>query len=87
MLFCVPFKFVLPFVTFALPLIPAIIMYALVDWLGEGKSSILKLTAVKTPRKEICHYHVGEVVTAQCQGFRGQYEAKIIAINGKKYLF
>lgn len=59
-------------------------LLTLVDWLDEGFSSIIELSAVIEPRKSYLEYVEGEEVEARCPLFKGLYRARIIAISADR---
>ncbi|KAJ1134375.1 hypothetical protein NDU88_000827 [Pleurodeles waltl] len=59
-------------------------LLTLVDWLDEGFSSIIELSAVIEPCKSYLEYVEGEEVEARCPLFRGLFRARIIAISADR---
>lgn len=59
-------------------------MYALVEWLGEGKFNVIPLSRIKNPRKEFSRYSIGDNIVATCFGFPGLFNAVILDIGDDK---
>lgn len=62
-------------------------MYSLVEWVDEGKYSVIPLSKVKEPRKGFEEYKEGDAVKASCPGFPGVHNAKLVAIRGKFHVY